>query len=378
MLRKGKFLPKEPPMIPFIRGKVTHQAHVGVPDGTYEEEFAREGFFGRYAHLYRAHPPVDWTQIEGSLKPRAYDLNKNSKMGGDFLAQREMLLLNEDAEIAQIKLTETMPYFYRNADGDDLYFVHAGTGKLETDFGPLKYVAGDYIVVPRGTVHRWVIDTSSDLLNVTTFGELRFPDKGMLGQHALIDPAMIRVPTPEPDLTAQKCELRIRRCGEITRVTYPHSPIDALGWKGTLTVWQINVQDIRPIVCERYHLPPSAHTTFLASGVAICSFLPRLLENGDPEAMKVPFFHSNIDYDEVLFYHSGQFFSRAGIDAGMLTFHPQGIHHGPQANAVARSKRVERTNEVAVMIDTRRPLRIAESAKKFETENYWKSWMTKE
>ncbi len=135
-----------------------------------------------------------------------------------------------------------------------------------------------------------------------------------------------------------------------------------VGWKGTLSVWQLNVRDIRPVASERYHLPPSAHTTFLAAGVAICTFAPRPLENGDPRAMKVPFYHSNIDYDEVLFYHSGEFFSRAGVNAGMLTFHPQGIHHGPQARAAQRTSDAQRTEEIAVMIDTRQPLAVGAAA----------------
>ncbi len=368
-------------MIPYIRGKVTHQAHVNVPDGTYEEEYAREGFTGRYAHLYRKHPPVGWKNIEGPLRPRAFDLARESfNLSGDYLNERKVILWNNDVEIAQVSLSQAMPYYFRNADGDEVFFVHQGMGKLETDFGPLKYEPGDYIVIPRGTVYRWVPDKKTDLLNTMGASEIRFPEKGMLGQHALFDPAMIKVPTPENTKTEDEkgdFELRIRRCGEITRVTYPYCPIDTVGWKGTLTVMQLNVRDIRPILSDSYHLPPSAHCTFVANGFVICTFLPRPLENGDPKAMKVPFYHSNIDFDEVLFYHEGQFFSREGIHPGMLTFHPQGIHHGPQADAVTRSLDTTHTNEIAVMIDTRRPLQLAADASKLEVNNYWQSWMKK-
>jgi homogentisate 1,2-dioxygenase len=282
-------------------------------------------------------------------------------------------------EIAYIRLAQAMPYYFRNADADEIFFVHKGTGEFLCDFGPLFYEEGDYIVVPRGTVFKWNPKHYSELLNITSFSEVRFPEKGMIGQHALFDPAVIRVPTPqvkeETSKTNELFELRIRRQGEITKVKYPHNPIDVVGWKGTLTVWQLNVRDIRPISSESYHLPPSAHTTFVANGFVVCSFLPRPLENGDPKAMKVPFYHSNIDYDEVLFYHAGQFFSRTGIQPGMLTFHPQGIHHGPQADAVTRTKNVERTNEIAIMIDTKKPLNVNENAQKFENVEYWKSWM---
>ena len=166
----------------------------------------------------------------------------------------------------------------------------------------------------------------------------------------------------------------IQRQGALTSVYYPHDPLDVVGWKGTLTVWQLNVRDIRPVLSDRYHLPPSAHTTFVAPNVAICTFAPRPLENGDPRALKVPFYHSNIDFDEVLFYHAGEFFSRHGIKPGMLTFHPQGIHHGPQRRATLRTPAAQRTEEVAVMIDTRRPLDVCEPAHSLEIVDYWKSW----
>jgi homogentisate 1,2-dioxygenase len=270
-----------------------------------------------------------------------------------------------------------MPYYFRNADGDDVFFVHQGDGRLETDFGPVTYEPGDYLVIPRGTVYRFEPRGTSRLLLIESLSEVHFPEKGMLGQHALFDPAVLRVPTPEPKApaaVAQPCDLKIQRCGEITTVRYPSSPINTVGWKGTLSVLQLNVRDIRPVLSDRYHLPPSAHTTFVAHGFVICTFLPRPLENGDPTALKVPFYHSNIDFDEVLFYHSGQFFSREGIAPGMLTFHPQGIHHGPQKKAVERSQDAKATNEIAVMIDTRRPLRIEATSSELELKDYWRSW----
>ena len=140
-------------------------------------------------------------------------------------------------------------------------------------------------------------------------------------------------------------------------------------------MWQLNIRDIRPIHSERYHLPPTAHVTFLMQNVVVCTFLPRPLEVGDPKALKVPFYHSNIDFDEVLFYHDGNFFSREGIDAGMITFHPQGIHHGPQPGATKAAENKERTDEKAVMIDTRFPLELTPQAKEIVNRDYWKSWM---
>jgi len=241
-------------------------------------------------------------------------------------------------------------------------------------------------VIPRGTMYRLAPTTPTRLLVCETAGELAVPDRGMLGQHALFDPAVLRVPSPDERSTLRaglagchpgEWRVIIQREGQLTSVYYPHCPLDVVGWKGTLTVWQLNVRDIRPVSSDRYHLPPSAHTTFVAPGVAICTFAPRPLENGDPRALKVPFYHSNIDFDEVLFYHAGEFFSRDGIKPGMLTFHPQGIHHGPQERAFERTGAAQRTEEVAVMIDTRRPLHVCAPATALEVTDYWKSWQPK-
>jgi homogentisate 1,2-dioxygenase len=355
-----------------------------VPDGTVEEEYARGGFFGRYAHLYRRHAPVGWTRIEGPLRPRAYDTrglaaNAAVAVPGDYLAARVPLLGNDDCRLAFATLDAPMPYYFRNADGDEVLFVHEGAGRLETDFGPLAYEPGEYLVIPRGAAYRLAPTSRTRLFVIETAGEVGVPERGMLGQHAIFDPAVLRVPTPGegsslPADAAGEWEVRIQREGALTRVFYPFCPLDAVGWKGTLAPMQLAVRDIRPVSADRYHLPPSAHTTFLATGVAICTFAPRPLENGDPRALKVPFYHSNVDYDEVLFYHAGEFFSRQGIAPGMLTFHPQGIHHGPQGGASERAAAATRTEEIAVMVDTRRPLRPTEPAAGVELADYWKSW----
>ena len=366
-------------MIPYSKGVVTPQAHVGVPEGTYEEEYARNGFTGRYAHLYRTETPVGWTHIDGPLKPRAYNLNHWPE-GDDYLQARKPFLQNQDVRLIYLKQNDEMPYFFRNADADEVFFVHKGGGSLETDFGPLSYEPGDYIIIPRGTVYRLVPTSKTEILIIESFSEVSFPDRGMLGQHALFDPAVLKSPDPRPrgqasSMKADSYQLKIKRCDQITTVTYPYCPINAVGWKGTLTVWQLNVRDIRPVLSDRYHLPPSAHSTMIARNFVICSFLPRPLENGDPQAMKVPFYHSNIDFDEVLFYHKGEFFSREGIAEGMITFHPQGIHHGPQGKAVSRTQNIEKTNEIAVMIDTKNPLFPLTEVEAVENKEYWKSWL---
>ncbi len=366
-------------MIVFSKGRTARQAHVGIPAGLYEEEYGRDGFYGRYTHLYRTAPPVAWSRIEGDLRPRAFDCKRQQRDGEDFVQARRACLFNDDVRVEFVVLCTEMRYYFRNADGDDLFFVHEGGGKLETDFGVLTYTAGDYLLVPRGTVYRLLPQQRSCFLLIESRGELRFPERGLLGQQALYDPAVLRVPeleTMRPPAGVAECEIKVKRGGAVSSIFYPHCPLNAIGWRGTLTVWQLNVRDIRPISCDRAHLPPSVHTTFVAPAFIVCSFLPRPLENGDPEALKVPFFHSNIDYDEVLFYHKGNFFSRAGIEAGMMTLHPQGIQHGPQPQALARSHTLTHTDEIAVMIDSRHPLQVAEDAEKMENKNYWRSWQS--
>jgi len=358
------------------RGGVTLQPHVRIPEGTFEEEHARQGFFGRTSHLYHRHPPTGWLRIEGPLKPRAYQADK---IPGAAQGQANFFLVNDDCKIGIAKLDKSMDVFARNGDGDEVRFIHKGAGTLETDYGDLPFTKGDYLVIPRGTTFRVVTESPTTQLVVESASEIQLPDRGMLGRHAQFDPMVMRVPTlPTSERKSGanakgEYELQIKREGEWTKVFYPWNPMNASGWKGDLAPWAINVADIRPIISPRYHLPPSVHTTFLARNFVICSFLPRPLES-EEGAMKVPFYHRNIDFDEVLFYHAGNFFSREGISEGAVTFHPQGIHHGPHPNAEKNAANKETTEEIAVMVDTVRPLRPTEFAESVEFKEYYMSW----
>jgi homogentisate 1,2-dioxygenase len=364
-------------MFPLNKGITTRQAHVAIPEGTFEEEHGRDGFYGPVSHLYRLHAPTGWTRIEGPLKPRAFDCNKTQAESPDCISARVPLLYNEDVVIHYAQPSEPMGYYFRNADGDEVYFIHEGSGIIESDFGPLYFEPGDYLVIPRGTTYRLLPETSRNaFLVIEAFSRIVQPERGLLGQHALYDPAVIKTPDPQPIQEDAEWEVRIKRLNELTSVFYPYNPMDVVGWKGDLTVWQLNIRDFRPVMSHRAHLAPSIHTTFQGQGFVICSFVPRPLEE-DPDAVRVPFYHRNIDYDEVLFYHAGNFFSRHGIDAGMITFHPQGIHHGPHPKAVEASRQKERTDEVAVMLDTRKPLRMTPAAEAAEWKEYYLSWSEK-
>ena len=354
-------------------GTYTKQAHVNIPDGLYEEEHGRKGFFGRVSQIYHENPPVNWTSIEGDLKPQALPPSyAKDDLKNNFVA----VLYNNDCVISLGNYTERFKNFFRNADFDELFFIHDGKGRIKTIYGHLDYEKGDYIVVPRGTTYMVFTDSQTKFLKVESNSEFEEPTRGILGPNALYDQTAIK--TPEVALGSLQDEkeykVDIKRLGKITTVTYPFNPLDAKGWKGSVYPWKLSIYDFCPIMSHRYHIPPSGHTTFLCKNFVICSFVERPLEDTKHGVLKVPFYHANIDYDEVLFYHQGNFFSRDNIDAGALTFHPQGIHHGPHPKAFEAANDKTYTDEYAVMIDTVYPLKPTEWWDNNENKEYWKSW----
>ena len=363
------------------KGTAPNQAHVGIPEGLHEDEHGRRGFSGPSSHLYHTHPPTAWSRIEGPLRPRAFNCTELPTPDHYATDRRALLILQSpDARVSVSRRGTTMQHFVRNADGHEIVFVHSGQGTWETDYGLLRYEPGDYLVIPKGTTYRIHVDHQEQpglFLIIETPAPVELPDRGPLGRHALFDPGVIVTPEPAspPDDAngRREWEVRIKRDQEETRVYYPFYPMDVAGWKGDLWVAKLNVRDFRPVTSPRYHLPPSVHATFQAGGLLISTFAPRPLET-DQDALRVPFYHRNMDYDEVLFYHRGEFFSRAGIQAGMLTLHPQGIHHGPQPQAIAASKAKEQTNEVAVMIESRHAFQVRSELEGVELKDYAMSW----
>ncbi len=356
-------------------GIYTKQAHVKIPEGTYEEEHGRKGFFGRVSHLYRSHMPTSWTNIEGELKPRNLPPLFAEK---NFENRFVKMLFNNDVEVYLGTRTKPFETFYRNADHDEMYFIHEGEGKMETTYGHIPFTKGDYLIIPRGTTYKTYFTKPLKVLKIESKSEFEEPSRGILGPNALYDQTAKFV--PEAALGTEKAKeykIDIRYRGQKAQMTYPFNPLDAVGWKGSLYAWKLSIYDYCPINSHRYHIPPSGHTTFVAQNFVICSFVARPLEHSSEGVLKVPFFHSNIDYDEILFYHQGNFFSRDNIDAGAITYHPQGIHHGPHPKAFANANKNEFTDEFAVMIDARNPLEMSEEFQRFENKDYWKSWMTK-
>ena len=361
-------------------GKYSKQAHADLPEqAIYEREIGREGFFGAASHLHHKHPPTGWKSWSGELRPRAYDLNK---IQTDYINPWETNILfeSEYCQVRYWRCTNTMQSLVRNADGDQLLFIHAGEGDLYCDYGHLEINTGDYVLIPRGTMWRINPKSPFEILMVEATDQIfQLPNKGILGEHAIFDPAVIETPEINENFLNQQNEddwdIIVKKHNTLNTITYPFNPLDAIGWHGNLSVIKINWRDIRPITSHRLHLPPSAHCTFICPQIMVSTFVPRPIES-DPGALKVPFYHSNDDYDEFIFYHYGEFISRDNIKPGMVSFHPSGFTHGPHPKAFKTGQSAKRkaTDEVAVMLDLRKALQPTKDAIKVEDPDYINCW----
>ena len=370
---------KEPIRVAQRQGRISRQAHVDLPEGHHEREIGRAGFDGSASHMIHAHPPTSWTSFDGPLRPRAYD-TRELKDAHALPFAAPLIVQGATTRVRFWRCQQDMPDLVRDGDGDLLLFIHEGRGEFFCDYGHLAFRDGDYLVIPRGTQWRVQVHEAVSALVIEAHGQsLGLPDRGILGQHALFDQALLDVPQLDEAFEAQKSEdstcVRVKARGGLTTVTYPFNPLDAIGWKGDLAPVRLNWRDLRPVHSAKYHLPPSVHTTFVADQFVVCTFCPRPLET-DPQALNLPFFHSNEDVDEVLFYHRGNFTSRDGIGAGVLSFHPAGVPHGPHPKAREAAKRRDRdhTDEVAVMIDTFEPLEPGPDAGQIERVDYADTW----
>ena len=364
---------------PRVEGRASRQAHADLPEGTFERELGREGFFGPATQMYHSHPPTGWSGWDGPLRPRAFDLARLDAVS-DSPWEATALLHNAHVRFRYWRTEGAMPDLVRNADGDELMFVHRGAGDLYCDYGHLEFRDGDYLLLPRGTMWRLECREPVTMLLIEATGDgYRLPEKALVGRHAIFDQAVLETPRIDDAFLAQQGETAwrvvIKRRGALSTASYPFNPLDAVGWHGDLAPVRLNWRDIRPLMSHRAHLPPSAHTTFLAGRFVVCTFVPRPFET-DPGALKVPFFHNNDDFDEVIFYHAGDFFSRDNIHPGMLTLHPCGLPHGPHPKALENAFRQAKdaTDEVAVMLDTRDALEIGALPEAVEVGDYHRSW----
>lgn len=371
----------------WAQGKFTQQAHKSIPDGHFEEEQGRGGFFGPVSHLIKPRPSTRWVSIEGPLRPRLFDVNPLFSGDGPL---GSLLLRNSDCEISAKRLSAAQldslsVRSFRNADADTIYFCHAGEGVILTEYGLLKFTVGDYVVMPKCVTHTILPSAGApcDFLVIQSKrSAYREPDRGMVGRHVPYEAGSIQRPNLEAQAEhllaktgIQVLHVDVLRLGQITTFTYEDSVYDTLGWKGDLYPYTLSIFDLMPLMSHRVHLPPSAHTTFVADGFVVCSFVKRPPEL-EKDALKVPFYHQNIDYDEVIFYHAGNFFSRDNLGPGMLTLHPAGFPHGPHPKAVSKMNADPPAflEEWAVMIDARQPFEVTAPLSSNENTQYWASW----
>jgi homogentisate 1,2-dioxygenase len=300
---------------------------------------------------------------------------------GDVVTGRVPLFGNADVTLCIARPSEPMDYYYRNGEGDEVLFIHQGRGQLETIFGTLPYREGDYLVIPTGTTWRVVPEAGVEhrVLVFEAAGLVETPrryrnEHGQLLEHS---PYCERDLRPPQRLATHdergQFEVRVRAHGRLTSLFYDHHPLDVVGWDGYLYPWAFNIGDFEPIT-GRIHQPPPVHQTFQGPNFVICSFVPRLFDY-HPLAIPVPYSHSNVESDEVIYYVHGTFMSRGGVEIGSLTLHPSGIPHGPHPGAVENSIGRDRTEELAVMIDTFRPLRVSTRAAELEDPGYMYSWL---
>lgn len=356
-----------------------------------EELMGNMGFTGPASLLYHVHRPtaikkvtplkrLEWRAAPPEpLRHRHLRAHRLALKGGAFL-DRTPLLFNQDVSLEIVEPAEDTTGFYRNAQGDEVVYVSEGTGTVESPFGKIPFRPGDYLVIPRGIVHRYVFTAARRiLLVVESRGYVRTPKRyrnefGQLNETSPYSERDIRRPLElETHDEPGDFPVVVKKDSQLTELLMAHHPFDVAGWDGYYYPWAISIHDFEPRV-GRFHLPPPVHQTFEGDGFVVCSFCPRPYDF-DPSALPVPYNHSNVMSDEVLYYANSEFMSRKGIEYGSVTLHPDGLPHGPQPGRAEASIGQKQTDELAVMVDTFRPLHVAEAALPSEDEDYYRSWL---
>ncbi len=377
-------------------GNIPHKRHTQFrqPDGSlYKEELvSSEGFSSIYSTLYHINAPTRIKEIikqepygakrinDYSLRQTHLNTSKVATTGEDYLSARKVLLVNNDCSISICSPKQRkMDYFYKNAEGDEVLYIHDGNGFLVSPFGKLEIKQGDYVVIPRTVIYKLefeegplrllIIESSSPIETVKRYRN----ELGQLLEHSPYCERDIR-PPHELVTDTSKCDflMKIKKQGYLHHYVYDYSPLDLVGWDGFLWPYAFSIHDFEPIT-GRIHQPPPVHQTFQARNFVVCSFVPRLFDY-HPLAIPAPYNHSNIDSDEVLYYAEGNFMSRRGIERGSFTLHPGGLPHGPHPGTVEKSIGAKETHELAVMIDTFKPLYLTTDSLEFLDKNYPMSW----
>ncbi|MHB1107760.1 MAG: homogentisate 1,2-dioxygenase, partial [Lutibacter sp.] len=358
-----------------------------------EELFGTAGFAGMSSLIYHLNPPTVVTEIKKvkDVTPKiAIDKNMKAlsfkgfslKPEADYLESRKTVFVNSDLHIGlAAPTTFSSAYFYKNADADEMIFVHIGSGSLKTMYGNIDFKYGDYMIIPRGTVYQIDFDTQENrLLYIESFSPIVTPKRyrnnfGQLLEHSPFCERDFKLPTNlETHDVKGNFKIFIKKQGVLWEYNYLNHPFDAVGWDGFNYPYAFSIHDFEPIT-GRIHMPPPIHQTWEASGFVVCSFVPRMYDY-HPKSVPAPYHHSNIDSEEILYYVDGDFMSRNNIEKGQITLHPGGIPHGPHPGAIERSVGKKFTEELAVMIDPFKPVMITEEAMKLQVDDYYKSWIT--
>jgi homogentisate 1,2-dioxygenase len=374
--------------IPSKRHKVYRQ-----PSGElYSEELmGNMGFVGPSSLLYHVRRPtavravkvvrtLRWDAAAPEPLRHRHFLTKLLSKPGNSITERIPLLFNKEVSMEMVRPAETTSDFYRNAQGDEIVFVSEGEGALESPFGSIVFSAGDYLIIPRGILHRYRFASEKRLLLIIeSAGYVRTPRRyrneyGQLTENSPYSERDIRGPQSLETHDAKgEFKLIVKKANTLSEMTLAFHPFDVIGWDGYYYPWAINIRNFEPRV-GRFHLPPPIHQTFEGDGFVVCSFCPRPFDF-DPEAVPAPYSHSNVMSDEVLYYANSEFMSRKGIEYGSITLHPDGLAHGPQPGRTEASLGQKETNELAVMMDTFHGLNVSREAVEIEDHDYYLSWL---
>jgi homogentisate 1,2-dioxygenase len=379
-------------------GEVPRKRHIAFRQSTgqlYHEHLTGSlGFSGPASLLYHIRPPTSvlstrtvselrlQSDADTTLRMRHFRLSDVPAVSSATL-ERLPVLFNQDVLLAVVQPTQTDDFFYRNGQADEVVYISEGEGILESQMGELPYREGDYLVIPRGILHRHRLTQGpARMLVIESAGQIKPPQRyrnefGQLLEHSPYCERDIRVPESLP-LHDQMGEFRVlvKRNNVLSELVLDHHPLDVVGWDGYYYPWALSIHDFEPITGS-LHQPPPVHQTFQSDGFVICSFVPRLFDY-HPQAVPAPYNHSNVMSDEVLFYANDEFMSRSGIGSGSLTLHPNGLPHGPHPGRAEASIGKTRTNELAVMLDTFRPLMVTRDVLEFEDPDYGRSWLEQE
>ena len=373
-------------------GKIPNKRHTQFRDGQknlyWEELVSRNGFSGIYSNLYHLNPPTNITKI-GSFKKielskadvsyRHHHMKTSKlKKRGTFISSRVPLFFNSELVIYKAHVDKSMSELYKNGHSDEILFIHSGKGMLKTNFGNMDLVPGDYVIIPRGVIWQATILEKIQALIIESKQQIETPQKyrnkfGQLMEHAPFCERDIRTPEFIEPINEKNVSINVKLEFGIQEYIYKNHPFDLVGWDGYYFPWILNINDFMPVT-GKIHQPPPVHQTFQSSSFVVCSFVPRLFDYHEL-AIPAPYAHSNLDSDEIIFYCEGEFMSRKNIQNGSITYHPSGLTHGPQPGKIESSIGINETNELAVMIDTFKPMKITKEALLVDDVDYVKSWL---